>query len=163
MHMGCQLAQGYGVARPMPADKFPDWVDQWHQQAAWQGLENRYSGNEDITLVVAERGHRNWIEHIVGFINSPADNVPITLDSAHCRFGRWYRGSGAARYGDFIEFQEIAPLHEAVHIIATGLVALARDGQVSAAHEDLPRLFEARDLLIVQIKRVTRVVSATRS
>ena len=29
LEMGCDLAQGYGIARPMPAEELPGWVDQW--------------------------------------------------------------------------------------------------------------------------------------
>ena len=33
--LGCHLVQGYGVARPMPAEDFPAWCSQWKHQAAW--------------------------------------------------------------------------------------------------------------------------------
>jgi len=30
--LGCDLGQGYAIARPMPADELPIWVEQWHQR-----------------------------------------------------------------------------------------------------------------------------------
>ncbi len=33
--MGCELAQGYGIARPMPAADLPLWVASWHANANW--------------------------------------------------------------------------------------------------------------------------------
>jgi diguanylate cyclase (GGDEF)-like protein/PAS domain S-box-containing protein len=33
--LGCELAQGYGIARPMPADQVPQWVANWHQDGRW--------------------------------------------------------------------------------------------------------------------------------
>ena len=36
LQLGCKLAQGYGIARPMPADDLPDWVNRWCPDASWQ-------------------------------------------------------------------------------------------------------------------------------
>ena len=33
--LGCDLAQGYGIARPMPAHELPAWVLAWQTQADW--------------------------------------------------------------------------------------------------------------------------------
>lgn len=35
LDIGCDLAQGYGIARPMPAKDFPGWVEKWQAGAAW--------------------------------------------------------------------------------------------------------------------------------
>jgi diguanylate cyclase (GGDEF)-like protein/PAS domain S-box-containing protein len=35
LKMGCELAQGYGIARPMPAADFPGWVERW--RPGWPG------------------------------------------------------------------------------------------------------------------------------
>jgi diguanylate cyclase (GGDEF)-like protein/PAS domain S-box-containing protein len=36
--MGCHIAQGYGIAKPMPADALPAWCAQWLAAGAWRGL-----------------------------------------------------------------------------------------------------------------------------
>jgi diguanylate cyclase (GGDEF)-like protein/PAS domain S-box-containing protein len=35
LHLGCQLAQGYGIARPMPGEHLPAWAASWRPDAAW--------------------------------------------------------------------------------------------------------------------------------
>lgn len=37
LELGCDLAQGYAIARPMPADKLPDWVKDWQQNRTMMG------------------------------------------------------------------------------------------------------------------------------
>jgi len=39
MALGCHLAQGYGIARPMPADQFMAWAEQWQTERAWLSLK----------------------------------------------------------------------------------------------------------------------------
>ena len=36
LQLGCELAQGYGIARPMPADDIPAWVGEWKPDNAWK-------------------------------------------------------------------------------------------------------------------------------
>jgi diguanylate cyclase (GGDEF)-like protein/PAS domain S-box-containing protein len=35
LEVGCELAQGYGIARPMPADQMVDWKAHWHPDPGW--------------------------------------------------------------------------------------------------------------------------------
>jgi EAL domain-containing protein (putative c-di-GMP-specific phosphodiesterase class I) len=32
LSIGCELAQGFGIARPMPAASLPDWIKQWQRK-----------------------------------------------------------------------------------------------------------------------------------
>jgi len=38
LQLGCELGQGYGIARPMPAAQMPTWVASWQPDAAWCDL-----------------------------------------------------------------------------------------------------------------------------
>ncbi len=35
LQLGCELAQGYGIARPMPPEQIPAWAATWQPDAAW--------------------------------------------------------------------------------------------------------------------------------
>lgn len=39
--LGCRLAQGFGIARPMPADALPSWLAEWPQRREWTDLALR--------------------------------------------------------------------------------------------------------------------------
>lgn len=36
LQMGCQLAQGYGIAVPMPSVDIPEWVSSWKAHSSWK-------------------------------------------------------------------------------------------------------------------------------
>ncbi|WP_210725575.1 sensor domain-containing protein [Candidatus Colwellia aromaticivorans] len=36
LQLGCELAQGYGIARPMPASDIPAWINGWKPDVIWQ-------------------------------------------------------------------------------------------------------------------------------
>jgi EAL domain-containing protein (putative c-di-GMP-specific phosphodiesterase class I) len=38
LRLGCEQAQGFGIARPMPAQDLPRWAAQWQPDPAWQSL-----------------------------------------------------------------------------------------------------------------------------
>ena len=38
LQLGCELAQGYGIARPMPPEQMPEWVAEWQPDVAWCAL-----------------------------------------------------------------------------------------------------------------------------
>jgi EAL domain-containing protein (putative c-di-GMP-specific phosphodiesterase class I) len=38
LQLGCELGQGYGIARPMPAADLPSWAQHWRPDAAWSTL-----------------------------------------------------------------------------------------------------------------------------
>lgn len=35
LELGCELAQGYGISRPMPAEAVPAWLAQWRPDPLW--------------------------------------------------------------------------------------------------------------------------------
>ena len=36
LQLGCELAQGYGIAKPMPASDIPVWISDWKPDVSWQ-------------------------------------------------------------------------------------------------------------------------------
>jgi diguanylate cyclase (GGDEF)-like protein/PAS domain S-box-containing protein len=39
--LGCQMAQGYAIARPMPAERLAEWIRSYKPHAAWQGVSSK--------------------------------------------------------------------------------------------------------------------------
>ena len=41
LKLGCEIAQGYGIAKPMEAEKIPDWVKNYQPDESWLNYNNR--------------------------------------------------------------------------------------------------------------------------
>ena len=39
LQLGCELAQGYGIARPMSANELPGWVKRWKPDPTWSDVQ----------------------------------------------------------------------------------------------------------------------------
>jgi diguanylate cyclase (GGDEF)-like protein/PAS domain S-box-containing protein len=148
VHFGCRLAQGYGIARPMPATSMRAWVDQWQNNAPWLTLDTRFNSTDEIPVMVAAQSYRNWIDSVGERLRHPEDEISPRLDSNRSRFGRWYQNSGAARYSGYAEFQAIAPLHEKAFALGEELVEMAKNGQAEAAEKRLPELYKIREKIL---------------
>jgi diguanylate cyclase (GGDEF)-like protein/PAS domain S-box-containing protein len=47
LSLGCELAQGYGIARPMRAEAIPAWVGAWQPDPAWRNVDDPTRGDRE--------------------------------------------------------------------------------------------------------------------
>jgi len=163
LQLGCAVAQGYSIARPMPAAELPAWMAKWDTPRAWSEENFRRWHREDFALLLAEYNHRDWIDNLTDRIESQGGgekSVPLTLEPDLCRFGRWYHGSGQVRYGTLPEFQVIDAVHQQVHELGGELHSLLRVGQYDEARKRLPELFALRDELLGRLHVLQELIVA---
>ena len=150
LRLGCDIAQGYGIARPMPAVAVVEWVRGWRPDPAWGAVSDAVG--DDLPLVIAEAGHRRWVDEVEASLRDAG--IAPELDPRHCRFGQWLAGTGQQSYGRRPEFAEVVRLHRQVHDLAGELMALPRD---DGARARLPELHGARDALVAALRRLMAV------
>lgn len=148
LQLGCELAQGYGIARPMPASQLLDWAANWHPDPDW---DNRASINrEDLPLLFARAEHRALIKAIEHYIKDECKILPLSYQE--CRFGAWLQTAGLVKYGAQPIFQSITDNHREVHLLAESLIDLHTQGAASDAVARLDELYELRDELTEQLQ-----------
>jgi EAL domain-containing protein (putative c-di-GMP-specific phosphodiesterase class I) len=160
LQLGCDLAQGYAIARPMLAEQLPAWIAAWQQPAEWRDIE--IWPREDLPLLTVEVDHLRWIRQLDAAIMAPpglADPLP-PLDSHHCRFGHWLDAAGRERYGAYRGFGHLMQTHEAVHAAGRQIDQLARQDR-TAARQQLPALHERRDDLLQALAQLRGEVHRT--
>ncbi len=162
LQFGCDLAQGYGIARPMPAAELPAWIASYRSPPLWGVSGNVYWLREDLPLLSAEIDHRRWIDDLVARLEYPsagaAHGEPV-MDLHECRFGQWLDGHGQSRYSHHPEFETLKGLHNDVHTLGRQLLDLARSGQNEKALARAQELYELRDRVLAQVRTLRAQVS----
>jgi EAL domain-containing protein (putative c-di-GMP-specific phosphodiesterase class I) len=145
LRVGCELAQGYGIARPMPAADLVPWVAAWRPEPHWQSLPRL--SREAMPLLYAGVEHRAWIRDLALSLKFSKVERP-ELNPHRCRFGSWLDRSG---YRKQPGFGKIDLLHRQVHQLANELCELHDQGQAEDALARLDELYALRDALLAEL------------
>jgi hypothetical protein len=141
LQLGCELAQGYGIAQPMLAKEFPAWAAAWHPDPRW--AEALSVSVDDRPLLHAGVEHRAWVAELEALVKGESDVEPRT--SRHqCQFGAWLYADGPAGRSSHPAFQAIVALHWRIHALAAGIVKFRTQGR---NEEGMARLGELKDLV----------------
>jgi diguanylate cyclase (GGDEF)-like protein/PAS domain S-box-containing protein len=120
LRLGCELAQGYGIARPMPARDLPAWATAWRPDPRWAEVPPVHAGNR--TLLYAFVEHRAWMAAFDSFLQRKRHSPPA-LDQRQCRFGAWLDSEGQAGRGQHPAYRTVDAIHRQFHSLAGEIVA----------------------------------------
>jgi EAL domain-containing protein (putative c-di-GMP-specific phosphodiesterase class I) len=62
LELGCDVMQGYHLARPMPAGSVLEWHHRFEPSTLWQLSFSARPSRDYFELLLAETNHRGWIE-----------------------------------------------------------------------------------------------------
>jgi EAL domain-containing protein (putative c-di-GMP-specific phosphodiesterase class I) len=149
LRLGCELAQGYGIARPMPAGDLPGWVATWRPDTRWAEVPPVHSGNRTLLYACVE--HRAWIAAFDSFLQGKRHGPPA-LDQRQCRFGAWLDTESQAGRGQHSAYQTVDATHRQFHQLAAAIVAAQAQGRSSEGIARLGELHSLGDDLLDQLE-----------
>lgn len=149
LQLGCELAQGYGISRPIPSASFLAWMETW--RPTW----TQYSkvSREDLPVLFAGAEHRAWIRGITYYIHDNNRGLIPPIKPNKCRFGEWLHGEGKLHYGESSAFKEIKKLHHEVHRLGESLL-LNRNIDKTEQQTRLQTLYLIRDNLLKNLQKL---------
>lgn len=149
LYMGCDLAQGHGIARPMPAAAVPEWVRAWQPHPRWREVSQ--APREDVPVMIAMIQHSAWVQGIERFLHQERD-APPTLSEHHEDLGQWMNhGPGLART-NAPQRAQITALHRDIHALATTLCDLHARGHTADALARVAELHALRDAMMAHLR-----------
>jgi hypothetical protein len=105
--LGCDLAQGYGIAKPMPAIELNSWISSWQPNPLWTSLKRDRHGHDDIPLIFGKSFLRQWVERLQLELVGKHQVSTSEMEAPFRNFQSWYNGAGRVRYGALPEYAEI--------------------------------------------------------
>jgi hypothetical protein len=134
LQLGCDLAQGFGIAHPMQAADVAGWVAGFVPDEMWSSVAAFPWSREDLPLLLAEGDHLRWVHSVLDYAQMPpAEQAGLALAHTDCRFGQWYYGDGGQRYAQCEGYRELAQMHAALHAQAQQLISLCQSGADAAS------------------------------
>ncbi|WP_371323682.1 EAL domain-containing protein [Dechloromonas sp. ZY10] len=143
--LGCDIMQGYGIARPMPAERLYEWLDEFCPDPRWRVAGTGYPSHADFQLLLQETAHRHWFERLQAAASAGRTDALPCLEHAACRMSQWFADPRTRKqFAASQRFKALEVLHFEVHRLAGQWAAAPMtDGgwaALIAAHGDFMRL-----------------------
>ncbi|MGH1462683.1 MAG: EAL domain-containing protein [Neptuniibacter sp.] len=151
LQLGCKYAQGYGIAKPMPAEDVFTWYNSFRNKSAWISLHKKeFNPTSSYDLNVAIFTHKVWLDKVKGYLHSDLSGKVPSLKGQSCQFNCWYQGIGEYRYGNHPLFPSVNNKHQALHQLAEKMIKMAVEGRLDDARTSIEEL----EQLGVELTRV---------
>ena len=157
LQLGCRLAQGYGIARPMPADQMPAWVRTWQPDPRW--ARTRTLGPQELPILYAGIEHRAWVAAVDACLEGRRQTVP-EMGHGRCRFSEWLAHQAAEDEAGREALGAIDLLHRRVHSLAEDMLTLSAGRRNPEALAQADQLHQLRDALLGHLDALLQTRSA---
>jgi len=127
--LGCDVVQGYGIARPMPAEQVLDWARRYQPDVHWRLWTDMRCELGDLPLLAAQNEHLAWIDRLIQAAKADTHTALVEPPEMQaCRLGQWLSGPGRQRHSGQTAFNELVDVHEKIHQLAKTLLHLQAIG-----------------------------------
>ncbi|TGN39134.1 bifunctional diguanylate cyclase/phosphodiesterase [Marinobacter confluentis] len=145
--MGCKEAQGYSIAKPMPANELPQWIRDYTPNQEWQEYGSKPHSVKEERLMLFRLVSEHWLAAFTTNIYAAPQDMkhwPI-MKSKQDPCGHWIRRERKGTLFTSDRLDRLAEAHENVHIVAESVRHQYQQGHVDAAREALSEVQSAFD------------------
>jgi hypothetical protein len=153
LKLGCVIGQGYGIARPMPADNLFPWYENWQPDPNWSDVFTLSPLDWPILTAEVEQGA--WVRALTRFVKGEAAGYP-ELDETRSRFGVWLENEKRSPRATRAAIAVMELLHRRSHRLARRAVALKRRGRRSDAAALLEEVLKLRQEMEIHFNSTLR-------
>jgi len=145
--MGCDNAQGYDISKPIPAESFPLWLNDYEPNQTWLSFSHKHRSRKEKKVKLYRLVSEQWLNLFIKNSQSSPENIktwPI-MDMHHCHCGYWIERARQEQFFEDKWLDKLQQAHEESHRIASDLLATYQQGDVKKARDGLDELNAAFD------------------
>jgi diguanylate cyclase (GGDEF)-like protein/PAS domain S-box-containing protein len=151
LELGCEIGQGYSIAKPMPVEKFEEWLKSWKLPKEWR--EREPIDKIKIPLLFAMVEHRAWLKEVEKYLIYDVQ-FPKYFSVEVCKFGKWLNGAGKDVLETEENFKAVDSIHNRLHQIAYDLVQQKEREGRNVREEEYEPLREQSEKLLSFLKNI---------
>jgi diguanylate cyclase (GGDEF)-like protein/PAS domain S-box-containing protein len=139
--MGCEQAQGYGIAKPMPASVLNQWLENYIPNKAWLVCDSNYHNTREKSLRMFKLITEQWKARVTKKVLSlPNDAIPWPIiDSQLCHCGNWINLRKQEQLFEKEHIIHIEKSHNKIHAIVYEIQLKYQTGDIKSARVDLAK------------------------
>lgn len=119
LQLGCNVAQGYVISKPMPAIEVENWSENFTRIEPWVSMEQIKTHQRTVLYSLIE--HKNWVNSVIDFIQKNNTYLP-PMNSKKCRFGEWLNSHETESWLDKTTLERLHTQHDLLHKQAQKLI-----------------------------------------
>ena len=153
--MGCINAQGYGIARPMPANDISSWLSNHKPNDEWLAAGNKTRTPKETKMKLFRLALTQWLKHFENNINSAPGSIeywPIMVRK-ECLCGYWIKRVRQEQLFEEQWLNKLDEAHELIHRCAEDLFKHYQKDDLVTAREGLEEirvLFDKMNIVLAQ-------------
>lgn len=151
LRLGCEEAQGYIIAKPIPEEELLYWIKNWIPYSQWKDIKP--FSRDDIPILYAITEHKIWIKDLISYIKEESI-LPPELNYKECRFGIWLYNQEKKERMKKEDFKKIEDLHIKVHTNVATIIGEYRDQSKKDTQLVIQEIIRCRDEFLVEFKKL---------
>ncbi|MFK5913734.1 MAG: EAL domain-containing protein, partial [Woeseiaceae bacterium] len=156
--MGCKNVQGYGIAKPMPASNFPQWLKNYTPNQEWLQCSNQQRTKKENKVKLFILITEHWKDIFINNIQSSPEELehwPI-MNSKHCPCGMWIKRAKQDQLFEEKGLNQLDQTYIALHAIAQAMHSQYLNGNVNNARKKLSKFQTAFDEMNQAVRSLER-------
>ncbi len=152
--MGCEQAQGYGIAKPMPANELADWLGHYEPNQEWIHFSKQQRSVKEDKVKLFQLVATCWMNRFSSNIQASAGDAkdwPL-MSSKHDHCGKWLRREQQELLFSHEGLAGLDMVYQEFHQIAQSLFLRYQADDIEGAKAGLVEFYTAFDKVLQNAK-----------